>query len=95
MDVVTVREVGRFGFSDPDQLAWAAAQSRVIYTFNRRDFFRLHTEWIGQGRSHAGIIIARQQQFSVGEQSRRLLKLIEAISAEEMKDQVEFLSSWA
>ena len=49
---------------------------------------------LAQGKSHAGIILARQQHYSVGEQMRRLLKLIATKSAEEMKNQVEFLSAW-
>lgn len=94
VNVITVREAGRIGYSDLEQLEWAAAQGRVIYTFNRRDFFHLHTEFLTQGRSHAGIILAPQQRFSVGEQMRRLLKLIEAKSAEDMHNQVEFLNAW-
>ncbi|MEH1936351.1 MAG: hypothetical protein V7L14_22145 [Nostoc sp.] len=35
-----------------------------------------------------------QQGYSVGEQMRRLLKLIAAKPAENMQNQVEFLSSW-
>jgi hypothetical protein len=31
----------------------------------------------------------------VGEQMRRLLKLIATKSAEEMKDKIEFLSAWS
>ncbi len=43
---------------------------------------------------HAGIILARQRQYSVGEQMRRLLKLVGAMSAEDMQDRLEFLSDW-
>jgi hypothetical protein len=54
-----------------------------------------HLEYAtAQGRSHAGIILARQQRYSVGEQMRRLLKLIAVTSAENMQNQVEFLSAW-
>lgn len=69
-------------------------QGRVLYTFNVGDFYRLHTALLKQGKSHAGIILARQQRYPVGEQMRRLLKLIAAKSAEEMKNRVEFLSAW-
>jgi hypothetical protein len=69
-------------------------QGRVLYTFNVGDFYRLHTAFLKQGKSHAGIILARQQRYPVGEQMRRLLKLIAAKSAEEMKNRVEFLSAW-
>lgn len=49
---------------------------------------------MSQGKSHAGIIVAPQQRFSIGEQIRLLLKLIAARSAEDMLNQMEFLSNW-
>jgi Tfp pilus assembly protein PilZ len=73
----------------------AAAQQRVLYSYNVGDFYRLHTASLAQGKSHAGIILAQQQRYSIGEQIRRLLKLISATSAEEMKNRVEFLSAWS
>jgi hypothetical protein len=36
----------------------------------------------------------RQQHYSVGEQLRRLLRLIASKSAGEMENWVEFLSAW-
>ena len=94
VDVVTPREAGMIECKDGDQLDYATAQGRVLYSFNVGDFYRLHTEYLSQGRSHAGIILAQQQRYSVGEQMRRLLKLIAAKSAEAMGNQVEFLSTW-
>ncbi|WP_234708792.1 MULTISPECIES: DUF5615 family PIN-like protein [Kamptonema] len=79
--------------SDEEQLIWAFANQRVIYSFNTRDFYRIHTNWLERGNSHAGIILG-QQNYSVGEQMRRLLSLISAKSAEEMQNQIEFLSAW-
>ena len=95
MDVQTASEANLIERSDEEQLTWAAAQGRALYTFNVGDFYQLHTLWLRQGRSHAGLILARQQRYSVGEQMRRLLKLIAARTAEEMKDRVEFLNAWA
>jgi hypothetical protein len=46
------------------------------------------------GESRAGIILAVQQRYSVGEQMRRLLRLIDTLTAEEMRDRIEFLSAW-
>ncbi|WP_414542214.1 DUF5615 family PIN-like protein [Nostoc sp. CCY0012] len=93
VDVVTVTEVGMISRNDPDQLNWALTNQRVIYTFNLKDFYRLHTLLLESGESHAGIILA-QQGYSIGEQMRRLLKIIAAKSAEEMQNQVEFLNAW-
>ncbi len=53
----------------------------------------MHTILLEREESHAGIILG-QQSYSVGEQMRRLLKLIAAKSAKDMQNQVEFLSDW-
>ena len=79
---------------DEEHLRQATIQGRVLYSFNVRDFCRLHKEFLARGESHAGIVLAKQQTYSVGEQMRRLLKLIATKSAEEMCDQIEFLSDW-
>ncbi len=94
IDVTTAGEEGIDSQSDENVLAYAVNTGRTVYTFNQQDFFWLHTEYLTHGRSHAGIVIAPQQRFSVGEQLRRLLLLLAARSAEEMVDRVEFLSDW-
>ena len=45
-------------------------------------------------RAHAGIIVAPQQQYSVGEELRRIMRLISRCTAEHMQNRLEFLSSW-
>lgn len=94
VDVITTLEAGMLEREDQQQLEWATAQGRVLYSFNMGHFYQLHTAFLTHGKSHAGIILAQQQRYSIGEQMRRLLKLIAAKSAEEMRDQVEFLSAW-
>jgi len=94
VDVLTAVEAGMIERKDEEHLEYATVQGRVLYTFNVGDFYRLHTAFLKQGKSHAGIILARQQRYPVGEQMRRLLKLIAAKSAEEMRNRVEFLSAW-
>jgi hypothetical protein len=94
LDVESALEAGMVNRSDAAHLEYATGQSRVLFSFNVRDFNRLHGEFLGSGRSHAGIIVARQQQFSVGERMRRLLKLVAAHSSEDMKNRIEFLGSW-
>ena len=73
---------------------WSTEHARVLFTCNARDFYKLHTLLIESGASHGGIILAPQQQYSIGEQLRRLLKLIAARSTEEMRNHLEFLSNW-
>src|SRR5262245_24370072 len=94
IDITTARLEGMIERLDMDHLEYATQQGRVLFSFNVRDFYQLHTEYLAQGKTHAGIVLCPQQRYSVGEQMRRLLKLIATKSAEEMKDRVEFLSAW-
>ena len=95
VDVIAARDVGMRQREDEQHLVFARAQGRALYGFNVGDYYRLHTEFLTQGKLHAGIILAKQQYYSVGEQMRRLLRLIATKSAEEMTNHIEFLSDWA
>lgn len=94
VDVLTVADVGMLHRMDEDQLTWATENNRVIFSFNTRDFYRLHTLLLEQELSHSGMILAPQQRYGVGELLRGVLHLINTKSAEEMVKQVEFLSNW-
>ena len=92
MDALTAVDAGMVERLDEDHLEYATARDRIVCTSNQGDFDRTHTQWLTAGRSHAGIICARQQRYSVGEQMRRLLRLAAAHSTESMRDHLEFLS---
>jgi hypothetical protein len=95
VDVTSVGEQGRQGYSDEQQLEFATTEGRALYTFNVKDYVLLHIRFLEQGLSHAGIIVADQHRnYSVGEQMRRLLRLMAAMSAEEMRNQIIYLSAW-
>ena len=94
VDVVTALEEDMIQRSDEEHLEFAAKTGRVLYSFNVADFYDLHTRYLSAGNEHPGLILTRQQQFTVGEQLRRLLRLIAKIPAEEMKNRVEFLGAW-
>ena len=92
--VVTVMDAGLTAVPDEEQLAFATGRGCVLYTFNVSDFYRLHTEWARAGREHAGMILAPQQRFSVGEQLRRIMRLRATTTPVSMRNQVEFLGNW-
>jgi hypothetical protein len=94
VDVLTVADVGMLHRSDEEQLDWARKNGRVIFSFNTRDFYRLHTIVVGKGLSHAGIILAPQQRYGIGDLMRGVLRLINTKSSKEMQGQLEFLSTW-
>ncbi len=94
VDVVTANNANMVGHDDEEHLAYATTHDRVLYSFNARDYMKLHALYLRSGRSHAGIVLGPQQQWSVGEQMRRLLRLMATLDAEEMHDRVEFLGAW-
>lgn len=56
-DVLTTREAGRLQAEDPDQLAFAAREGRVLITLNRDDFVRFTKQFAAEGAPHAGVLI--------------------------------------
>ena len=92
--VLTALEAGLTQVPDEQQLAYATERECILYSHNSSDFYRLHTEWLSAGREHAGMILAPQQRFSVGEQLRRILRICADAAEESMRNRVEFLSNW-
>ena len=91
IDVATSFEAGLNGKPDVVQLGYACEHDRVLYTFNVGDFCRLHAEFLAQGRSHPGIVVVYDQRYSVGEQIRRLARLVQSRSADEMRNMLLYL----
>ena len=94
VDAVTAAEHGTVNKDDEHHLQMAAQGGRALYSFNVSDFQSLHQRWISRGWAHAGIILARQQTLTVGEQLGRLLRIVDELTAEEMTSRLEFLASW-
>jgi hypothetical protein len=92
IDAVSTPEAGHRGLADEPQLKWAAAEDRVLVTFNVAHFTELHVNWLRQGRHHAGIVVSNQRP--IGDMVRRLLHLAGALDVESMRDRLEFLSDW-
>jgi hypothetical protein len=94
MDVRTALDDRMIGRSDEEQLHWAAANGRVLVSFNVGDFYRLHTAGLSKGEQHAGIVLVQQRRRGVGSYLQGFLRLAAARSAEEMLNQVVFLTAW-
>lgn len=89
LSAATTIEVGNGGNSDDGQLAFAAQRQWAILTHNRADFERLAAEYFAIKRPHAGIIIAvRRTPYDL---ARRLLALMNNVTAEEMDNQVMYI----
>jgi hypothetical protein len=85
-DAVTVRDLGLLGDTDINHLQHASETGRVLCTFDY-DFLRLHAE----GVPHAGIIIAQHFETTIGDWVRALELICGAMTAEEMRNHVEYL----
>lgn len=93
IDLVTTAEANNLGRADEEQLQWATRQERTIYTLNVGDFCNLHKIYMVQGRQHTGIILGKQT-YSIGQQLQAFLRLLSLKSAEDMKNQREFLGNF-
>jgi hypothetical protein len=94
VDAITTNQLGIRGIDDDAQLVAALGAGRVLVTNNMRDFVHLHQHWVAEGRIHAGIIVFPQQELSIGETVRRIARLIYRLSAEEMRNRLEWLNNW-
>lgn len=56
VDVVSVAEVGLGEADDPDILAWAARENRIVVTRNYRDFAPLVEAYAKRGISFPGVL---------------------------------------
>lgn len=92
VDLITTAEAEQMKAGDEDQIAYAATVDRTLFTYNTKHFVPLHRAYILSGRHHSGIIVS--PQLSVGEALRRLLRLMDSLSPEDMQDRLEFLSNW-
>jgi predicted nuclease of predicted toxin-antitoxin system len=86
LDVVTAQAVGRCGFSDADQLAFASGEGRVLLTFDA-DFL----DPAVTGVDHAGIAWCEATKYAYGELIQMVSILYAVVSADEMKNRIEYL----
>ena len=87
--VVTTQEAGQLGNSDAEQLAYAVSQHKTLLTHNRVDFEALAQTYFAAGQPHDGIILAVRRPPR--EMARRLLRILNAVTAEEMQNQVRYI----
>ena len=92
-DVISALDIGHDVWDDEKQLAYAAENRRAILTFNAKHFVPLATKWHNEKRDHYGIIVS--EQLDIGEVLRRLLRLLDRLTKDEMKSELRYLSDFA
>jgi predicted nuclease of predicted toxin-antitoxin system len=87
--VTTTQEAGQIGKSDAQQLAFATGQGKTILTHNRVDFEALARRYFEEKKTHSGIIITVRRHPK--ELSRRLLTLLNSLTADEIENQIRYI----
>ena len=86
---LTTRDAARLGAEDEEQMGFAAREGMTLLTHNRVHFEALASEYFTAGKEHAGIIIAVQR--SSYEITRRVLQILNHVTADEMKNQLRYI----
>jgi hypothetical protein len=86
---VTALDSGQLHKTDAEQLSYATDHGLTLLTHNRTHFEELAKQYFETGRSHCGIIIAvRRLPHEI---LRRLLVILNEISADEMENRVVYI----
>lgn len=91
-DVVSSHELGMNTKDDDVQFAFAVSEKRAVLTNNFGDFVRLCDEYLSSGKKHCGVIFTTK--CKIGTIIRRLRKLLENVTAEQMKNQIRWLNEF-
>jgi predicted nuclease of predicted toxin-antitoxin system len=91
-DAIAVKESNLLARSDAEQLAFAVTQKRALVTINFSDFVSLHETYKAKDQEHFGIIFTTEQRF--GTMLNRLLKLLNSLTVEDLKNQIRWLNEF-
>ena len=83
-------EKGLTGVSDIEHFLYASGIQAAIFTHDRH-FLQIAKALTTKGMEHYGVIYVEMHRLSIGECIKRLALYADILSAEEMKNQVEFL----
>jgi len=81
------------GLNDDQQLEYAALHGRALLTHNTKHFEPLYRQWWEAGKHHSGVVVS--QKFGLGEMLKRTLRLLNHVTADEMRDNLKNLAEFA
>jgi hypothetical protein len=88
-DVIHVNEVDLVATPDEKIMAYAADEHRAVVTFNIKHYIPLSIQYFEDGKEHYGVVVSRA--ISQGELQRRVTKLLESVTVEELMNAVRYL----
>jgi predicted nuclease of predicted toxin-antitoxin system len=90
LDIVRVQDVGLSATPDPDVLAWAAAEGRILLTHDRDTMPNFAYGRVRIGQPMPGLFLV-SDQMPVGQAIDEILLAVECLTPEECKDFVRLL----
>ena len=91
-DVVSSHDAKMLAHSDAEQLRFAASERRALVTFNFADFARLHETSLAEKQEHWGIVFSSAE--TIATLLHRLLRLLNSVTAEELRNQIRWLNEF-
>jgi hypothetical protein len=91
-DVIGAHEIDRLGMDDDMQLQFATEHDRALLIFNTTHYLYLHQARLRERKGHAVIIVS--DQLPIGETIRRLLNLLNHVTADEIRNQLYWLQNF-
>jgi uncharacterized protein DUF5615 len=90
LDLIRAQDSLPNNTSDPDVLAWAAAEGRVLVTNDRNTLVGFAWQRVVDGQHMPGVIATTNEQ-SIGAAIGDILLIAECMSNDEIRNQVTFL----
>jgi hypothetical protein len=90
LDLLRSPDVLPDGTADPDVLAWAAAENRVLLTNDRNTMIGFAIERLTAGDPLPGVIVTNNRQ-SIGAAIDDILLIAECMPEDEIRDQIVYL----
>lgn len=85
LDIIRVQDALPEGTPDPDVLAWAAGENRVLITHDRSTMIGFAYGRVAGGEIVPGVIVT-SAQHSIGSNIEEILLIIECMREDEMRD---------
>ena len=91
-DAVCAKERNMLSKEDDHQLKFAVSEKRALVTCNFCDFVNLDQDYSSENMVHWGIILTTE--VTIGTMLNRLLKMLNLITADGLKNQVRWLNEF-
>jgi hypothetical protein len=91
LDVVRAQDAGYESAEDPEVLAWAASENRILLTHDRRTMTAFAIERVAAGLAMPGLFVIRNRTGQIGQMVEQILLPVLCSEEQEWKDLIQFL----